>query len=150
MRTTFGPERAHGITSEAMWREQHLRAVRHLGVRPWRYIGPVPYAYVNHARWVIDCPNCHSGVTVSVTWRLGLCYGCGAIYDPVSVPHVAERQAVEALFVGRPEVNRNWHPRDESALDIEVENVAHNAPDLPAARKRMRDLLKSRRPERSR
>lgn len=91
-------------------------------------------AYLNHGRWVVDCPslNCAgalklwSGQTpVACNCRdIDFCqHGplCATVFNVV---WPADRETIEATVADRPILNRNWLP-DESLDLLLEENMAH-------------------------
>lgn len=69
-------------------------------------------AYVNHGRWIADCPNdCGNALQLEpnqTTFHCGGAGGCGQI-SPVEWP--ADRQEIWDALMERPRPkNRNWFP----------------------------------------
>ena len=64
-------------------------------------------AYVNHGRWVADCPNCAGGIACWAENPHGCCLDCFHVYR-VLFPD--DRHEVEAALEARPVKNRNWRP----------------------------------------
>jgi len=81
-------------------------------------------AYVNHGRWVADCPTCASGLAVDPDAPEAPCLSCGSIHR-VRAPRVYK--AIERALLVRPVHNRNWLP-GETVADIRTENMAHGLP----------------------
>lgn len=74
-------------------------------------------AYINHGRWVADCP-CGGAELVTENEPM-LCGSCG-MTSPVDFP---EGQAeIERLLLQREMRNRNWLP-GESVEQIAAENI---------------------------
>lgn len=93
---------------------------------------PPALAYVNHGRWVADCPSEGCAGATSIMPGAGfLCAEClnaevGHRYRPVAWP--AERAAVEdALCCRRLPQTANWRP-GETVRALEDENVRHGLP----------------------
>ena len=76
-----------------------------LRIRPYDEPSPV-YAYVNHGRWVADCPSCNGAELVSENQEF-LCGTCGRVSPAVWPDTVTQ---IEATLNQRPEPNRNWNP----------------------------------------
>jgi hypothetical protein len=76
-------------------------------------------AYVNHGRWVVNCPSCPSAALAGVTFA---CSECG--FGPAGVQWPEEAALIEAALRPRPLVNRNWVP-GESVTDLVRENEVH-------------------------
>lgn len=98
---------------------------------------PAVDAYVNHGRWVGDCPFCPSASMVSPDDPRFFCAECanaavGGQYVPVAFPADVER--IENELVQRPvAANRNWQP-GETATDLAAETVAFfELPDVHGA-----------------
>lgn len=74
-------------------------------------------AYVNHNRWLADCPTgCNAAMDVAVgqgeylcgvPWRGTIVGGCGATASLVWPDEWAE---IVAALAYRPETNRHWAP----------------------------------------
>ncbi|HTR77174.1 MAG TPA: hypothetical protein VMH39_03660 [Gemmatimonadaceae bacterium] len=82
-------------------------------------------AYVNHGRWVWDCPRCGAAQVASTDDPRAFCCEClngGDGWYPVMFP--ADRPAVEWLLGQRPEAFRNWYP-GETVEKLQGENLAH-------------------------
>ena len=84
------------------------------------------YAYVNHGRWVADCPQPGCTGAMMVTEQQPMHCGnrdCGG--GPWTVAFPAERQQIEVLLLLRPvDRNRNWRP-GESLAALRAENAEH-------------------------
>jgi hypothetical protein len=85
------------------------------------------YAYVNHGRWVVECPVCGGGERVptaegSPTTILCQVPACGT---ELGVIFPEKRAQIESVLLLRENlVNRNWSP-GETVADLEAENVEH-------------------------
>jgi hypothetical protein len=84
-------------------------------------------AYVNHGRWVADCPSEGCGGALELAQLASfLCPAClnagsGHQWQPVRWP--PEQPDIEAVLGVRPLLsNRNWRP-GESIADLERENA---------------------------
>lgn len=74
-------------------------------------------AYVNHGRWVADCP-CNGAERVAPGEDME-CGGCGAA-SPVKFP--AGAAEIDRLLVKRVPANQNW--RGEDMAEVLGENIA--------------------------
>lgn len=96
-------------------------------------------AYVNHGRWVADCPTpgCGGALCLSRQASLFLCPQCwnaanGGQWMAVTFP--AAKQQIEALLLRRPAADdwtapaRNWRP-GESTAQLRAENAARGLTD---------------------
>jgi hypothetical protein len=89
--------------------------------------GVLTYAYVNHSRWVADCPFCSSAQVVTPDDRRFFCVDCGNAnvrhaYVEVEWPPDDEIDEIERLLRLRPdEQNRNWYPMEPVAA-LRAEN----------------------------
>lgn len=92
----------------------------------------VAYAYVNHGRWVVDCPFCLSAQLTSPRDRRFFCVECGNVnaggrWLRVQWPDADLAQIEKNLGV-RPRVEtRNWTV-GESVLRLQAENTANGLP----------------------
>jgi hypothetical protein len=86
---------------------------------------PVLVAYVNHGRWVADCPSCRSAQVVTPNDPRFLCVcgnaDTGGKWLPISFPLPADMNEIDSLLGKRPDTNRNWTP-DEPVGNLELEN----------------------------
>jgi len=77
-------------------------------------------AYVNHGRWVADCPECGGGVGAWPANLEGACLDCGHVYG-VTFPAGCDR--AEEILRSRPPQNRHWRPdHGETLTDLATEN----------------------------
>lgn len=101
------------------------------------------YAYVNHGRWIVDCPFCPSAQVASMSDPRFFCAGAdgcanaaaGGHFVPVVFPGDKQLKAIEReLLKRRNKDNRNWHP-GEKVSDLQRENKQRGVDDgdAPAA-----------------
>lgn len=76
-------------------------------------------AYVNHGRWVADCPNCNAGIAVWPENPRALCLGCGFLYR-IAFPD--DTQAVEEALAPRRVEHRHWTPAGKTPDELHAEN----------------------------
>lgn len=90
-------------------------------------------AYINHGRWIAECPDCNGAQIVSEEERRFWCLGCGNASVNFAWRHVRmpkNRAAIEAVLVMRPAaqsdkaINRNWSAT-ETLKELEQENADH-------------------------
>lgn len=92
------------------------------------------HPYVNHGRWVVDCPckGCGGAVVVSRAEAFFLCpLCCNADNDGqwYRVEFPAHRAQIEIELLKRPvRPTRNWRAH-ESVADLRQENRAHGVKD---------------------
>lgn len=124
-----GPLFAHGVRTpeEYLARQREFIAqmrAAHPAYRwldPWDAIGR-PAAFISGGRWVLMCA-CGNAASVDPDWRLAACFECGAIYRSIELP--ADRAAIEAVLLRRPEMRtRNWRLPETLAF-LEAENEEH-------------------------
>lgn len=88
---------------------------------------PAVAAYVNHGRWVVDCPFCPGALVASFLDQRFLCATCfnGSVGGAmVAVTFPDDYGAIEAELLKRPnEINRNWRP-GETVADLVAEREA--------------------------
>lgn len=91
------------------------------------------YAYVNHGRWIAECPKCRWAVQGSPAELAAKPLVCGVLpdgrpsrgcghQDRVQFPPEAE--AIMRVLEVREETRRNWTPA-ETLADLRIENAAH-------------------------
>jgi len=85
----------------------------------------VTFAFVNHGRWVANCPRWMDGCTEAHRVQPGdrfVCANCGAVG---SVEFPVDLDLVEKLLAARPvPETRNWLP-GETLDELLVENLEH-------------------------
>ena len=113
---------------QAWWHEFAARRQAQLGFRfpnrrdadRFRTSRKKLVAYMNHSRWVADCPmtNCNGGIAVWIENPQACCLDCGTIFSEVRWPSETDmaRAMIEALNVPFDE-ERNYDPRTEKAED---------------------------------
>lgn len=80
--------------------------------------------YVNHGRWIAECPDCHGAQLSSPADRRFMCHCCGNVaingkWRPVLWP--AGTTGLEAALEQRPKLARNWLP-GETVAHLLAEN----------------------------
>ena len=80
-------------------------------------------ARIEFARWIVDCPNCHSA-EFAFEDKLFLCSNCGnsdvnGQVRKVKMP--SERKQIEGLLGKRKIINRHWYP-GETVEKLQKEN----------------------------
>ena len=84
-------------------------------------------ARIDHARFIVDCPNCGSAEFYFED-KLFMCSLCnnsnveGKVYK-VKTPK--DRKKIEVILGKRPIKNRHW-TEPETVEDLEKENIAHD------------------------
>lgn len=134
-----------GVRSEAEYHERLIGEKRDDRARGWRLraagIEGIPglaqargaahaVAYVNHGRWVADCPTLGCGGAILLLpppagFLCGTCFNAeiGGAYRVVDWPADEDRSRLEEALRARPlPVHMNW-TRDEAVEAIEAENV---------------------------
>lgn len=87
-------------------------------------------AYINHNRWVAECPTCNGAELVWIDIPVFMCMSCwnGAIghrWRRVIVPDTDKILALHSVLEQRHNpANRNWFPH-ESVQDLMDENKDH-------------------------
>lgn len=97
---------------------------------------PVVQAYVNHGRWIAECPACHAALVPPLrhpTFVCPVCRSAAVGGRAVELRWPAELEAGELALLVRPMPNRNWHPWRETVADLDSENMAHGYPSEPGA-----------------
>jgi len=83
-------------------------------------------ARIEHARLIVDCPNCNSA-EYAFEDKLFLCSECGNSDIGGSARRVKmpkNRTEIEELLSVRPIKNRHWYPR-ETMKDLQSENITY-------------------------
>lgn len=75
--------------------------------------------YINHSRWVADCPECNGGMGCWDEMQTSICMDCGHQYQ---LQWPENRATAVAILLLRPEAKRNWYP-DEPLSRLEAENL---------------------------
>ncbi len=89
----------------------------------------VAVAYVNHGRWVADCPFCSGAEEMATLPMSFFCHACqmAAVQGqaiPALFPAPAEAESIERVLAIRPVPNRNWVP-GETVDQLRAENLEH-------------------------
>ena len=107
-----------GVSDESAmnWR------VRRNHARPALLLPDQVVAYVNHGRWLADCP-CGAKMAVDREWAHGYCAGCGS-KALVDWPTVDKMEKIERQLRRRPLPHANWLP-GETIAELKAENVEH-------------------------
>jgi hypothetical protein len=92
-------------------------------------ISPEPplKVYLNHGRWIAECPDCHGAQLACWTDHRFLCNECGnvavaGLWRAIIWPD--DREAIETVLDQRSPVNQNWLP-GETIEYLRAENAAH-------------------------
>ncbi len=108
------------IKTLAAYRAKHAKLCHHVVSRPLLDDTTIVYAYVNHGRWLANCPVCNGGIPVHPTWNEGGCADCGTWFARIEVP-VNWSQIEEILSVRKP-ANQNWDT-GETIERLRSENI---------------------------
>lgn len=120
-----------------------LPAVRRKGHRQWflntadgqgfavhnAVSGEAVKAYVNHGRWIADCPDCRGAENATLDDPVFMCLGCGnesigGALRPVEFPDDDTRREIELILNDRKTAHQNWF-FDEPVEKLELENSKH-------------------------
>lgn len=84
--------------------------------------GQTVMAYINHGRWVADCPACNGAELVEQGHRM-LCGSCGAVHD---VDWPSDIDEAETLLEQRPVGHQHWDRHKGETVDtLAAENIDH-------------------------
>jgi hypothetical protein len=80
-------------------------------------------ARVEHARWIVDCPNCNGAEFLfeDKLFYCQLCHNADVGGKTRKVKVHKDRKKIEELLAKRPIKNRHWYP-NETVDDLEKEN----------------------------
>lgn len=114
---------AHG----AEWVHQMLGTHSNANIRAGTNPGPdtAISAYVNHGRWIAECPDCKNAQLACKTDHRFLCNECGNVaVDNLwrAVIWPANVEGIESMLESRPRVNQNWVPGEHGA-DLGTDNL---------------------------
>lgn len=91
------------------------------------------FAYVNHGRWVADCPFGCGGAELARedTFMCRECLNATIRHRPIPLvwPEPEDVAAIEHALIVRPVLNRNWN-LNESIGALVAENAMHGLFDL--------------------
>lgn len=102
------------------------------------------HAYINHGRWIAECPQCHWAIAIRPRQLAGSRFVCGVLphgkdvatgcgyTDSVRFP--SDAKSIEQVLRSRPTPQSNWKP-GESLTNLRRENRAHGLPDGLEAKK---------------
>lgn len=112
-----------GPTTRRMYAQAHGEWLRRAPGRPTAHDSALELRmYVNHGRWVGDCPECRAGVATGRGWDEARCFGCGAVFRDVRWPK--DLDAVEAVLLKRLPAHRHMAV-GETPAELLAENIAH-------------------------
>ena len=111
----------------AEWVHQMLGSASHAQMDAGTNPDPDTYipAYVNHGRWVVDCPDCRNAQLACKTDPRFLCDNCGNVAvgklwrTVVWPPNV---NGIESMLQNRPLENQNWEP-GETGPQVGIDNL---------------------------
>jgi hypothetical protein len=89
------------------------------------------YAFINHGRWCVSCPDCSGGEYVWLDSPVTMCQSCwnaavNGKWRRVVIP--GNRVLIERVLMHRPvRQNRNWYPF-ETLADLQRENRDRGLP----------------------
>ena len=125
--TYFNEIAKEGISGSAIANHKLQRdRIRGLGV----YKGKALEARIEHARFLVDCPNCNSAEFAfeDGLFFCSLCKNSNIQGKARKVKMPIERKQIEDILSMRPIKNRHWHPSEtlqdlakENELNLEVE-----------------------------
>lgn len=83
--------------------------------------------YVNHGRWVVECPDCNGAQLACRTDPRFMCNECGNVvcgnlWRPVVWP--PNSTSIDSMLQNRPVRNQHWYPA-ESKTGLAIENLMH-------------------------
>lgn len=85
-------------------------------------------AYINHGRWIGDCPECPAAQIVDPDDPRMLCPNCGGGWFTVVFPPPKKKAEIEEQLLRVPrQENRNWNTW-ESVDDVKADIDAHLFP----------------------
>lgn len=139
MRTPKIPDKI--LTHEDMFNQPYTGFVRgmaakksmHAPARDDVTAGAPVQAYVNHGRWIAECPDCNGAQIMSETERRFWCLSCGNAAINFAWRHVRlprDRDDIESTLMLRPAarpdkaITRNWNA-GETVEELEQENASH-------------------------
>lgn len=81
-------------------------------------------AYINHGRWVTDCPQCNSAELTPPGMPRMICRECG-FSERLQFPKNLDE--IQTILQQRPLLNQNWKS-GETIADLRIENAVHQLP----------------------
>jgi hypothetical protein len=86
-------------------------------------------AYINHGRWIVDCPNpaCRSALLAHETrcdcGDQTVCEHRGECNTPITATYPPDAEGIWTILERRPREHRNWTTETLEAL--KAENLEH-------------------------
>lgn len=101
------------------------RTLQRQGIPPisdWEPDAPPVPARIDDNRWIADCPEemCSGSEFVDWEWPYFVCLACGSGAYEVTFP--AQREAIEAELMKRPNPGNRWWSPGETVADLRREN----------------------------
>jgi hypothetical protein len=83
--------------------------------------------YLNHGRWIAECPDCHGAQLACFDDQRFMCNECGNVavgnlWRAIEWP--TNRSAIEDAVISRQEKNQNWLP-GQTPDDLKQESDSH-------------------------
>lgn len=120
----------NGIIEHEDWQRVPWRVfLEHHGgsLPPLEHVAGDVHAYVNHGRWVADCP-CGGALIVSSREPWFWCTDCGNVANDHKWRHVIfprQKKLIETVLMARPRSdNRNWR-KGGALATLRHENLVH-------------------------
>lgn len=119
--------RVPGLPAAASVPAQFWQSPVPLNVRAATSPEPPLKVYLDHGRWIAECPDCHGAQLACFDDPRFMCNECGNVavgnlWRAIEWP--GNRPALEAVLEGRQEKNQNWLP-GETVDDLKQESLAH-------------------------
>ena len=120
-----GFDNINGMSGWDFWLHKKIPVSKHKAAKGARTGTPLK-AYINHGRWVVDCPYCSGAEHVDPDDKSFFCFNCGMEHNgnrpqPVTFPLKATRLKIEEVLVTRPIENRNW--TKETLAELQRVNI---------------------------
>lgn len=123
----LSPREHHAVKDVADYRRAHQLKIERKQAQGMRVevheVAEPIVARVDAGSWLVDC-DCGNGVSTDPEWKMGCCFGCGAVHVNVIFPE--DHAEIERLLVARPQKNRHWVP-GETLEQVRADNAANGA-----------------------
>lgn len=106
------------------------------------HLGAVVHAYVNHGRWLADCPACNGAEAVTRAYPFFYCDSCGQEWAQGALARVvfpSDADAAERLLGQRRDARvQNWRPGEQPdgvtiAAWLHAENIVRGVTTATAS-----------------
>lgn len=80
MKRILDAREVHGVRTLNEYVHRHAELMEMAGRQVWRATTSLLAMYIEHGRYIAECPFCCKPLSGSREWQLALCFTCGAVF----------------------------------------------------------------------